>query len=260
MKRIMVAAYDTPFLEYGRRMYRSFARFNPRVPRHFVHFRRNGRDALTPDQIGELADMGVVILDGGDYPDHPRFWDMLLWPAVKGLAWDSLMWVDADTMILRPLTDCWRGGFDFVGHPDRENYGLRTHCSISKNNWILDGIDCARFSTGLWVVSSRKLLKAFYDFVTKTPTGGDRDSDGVTIVVNQGPYTYRQLCGYRWNFSRALITRAEYRGGKIYYREDGREWQPYTAGFSRVPVIPGVRDERMSSPAIDQFYKEQVER
>jgi hypothetical protein len=262
----MVSAFDLPFYDYGVRMYRSFARFNPTVPMHFAHFRRRGEPALHEWQLAELARLGVRVLDvAGEWRVRPYFWDMLLAPAFSGIEWDALMWIDADTMILRPLDPAWKCRVDFAGHPDRHDCGLVTMCNIVGGKVITTDANPqhAKFATGLWVCRSRKLLEAMREYVEhKQPPVGHlmdaNDSDAVTMLVNAGPYTYEQLNGYEWNFSRAMIPKARYRDGQITYREDGRTWRPYTAGFSRVPVIPRVRDIRLGSAALDQFYREVV--
>ena len=252
MKIAMVSAFTGDMADYGLRMYRSFRRFNPDVPMFFADWHDCPR-------LPELVTTGVQVLraDFAVIPaKHPRFRDMLLWPFVKALEWDALVWIDADTMILRPLTSLWTGTVDFAGHPDRDNNGmvLRTgwngakFCCVPGNDW-------AKFASGVWMTRNRALL---LDCYRRTMAGHHRgrDSDVLTAVVNECGYSYHQLDGNLWNFGRQLIDLARYDGKRISYTLDGKTYEPYTAGFSRVPVN-GV-DVRLTSDALDEFYREQV--
>jgi hypothetical protein len=258
MKRIMVSAYDRPFFDYGIRMYRSFARFNPHVPRYFVRFVIRGKEPLDESQVAAIRDLGVKVLTvEGNWPCTPHFWDMLLWPALKDIDWDAMMWVDADAMILRPVDPVWWPRVDFVAIPDRDNDGLRTICDIRNGRIIPGDGPYAMFASGTWVTRSRKLLQHFYDYIdADPPTRTENDQAEMTKIVNLGDYTYEQLNGYLWCFARQMIPLAKYSGNQITYSEHGRTWRPYKAAFSRVPI--DGREHRLTSPALEQFYAEQV--
>lgn len=252
MTRVMISAFDDRLADYGFRMYRSFQRFNPDINCFFANFGTMSRTA-------ELAQMGVrVIPKPAIVPEkRPNFYDALLWPFVEQVEWDKLLWVDADTLICRPLDPIWQYEVDFVGHPDRLKSGLVLTCDYDGQKCACtDGLRMAKFATGIWVTRNVDLLKEVWTRM-KRNGHGLRDSDLFTAVVHAGGFSYAQLNGTLWNFSRDIVPLAQYDGEHIYYRERGRTYHPYAVGFSRVPIKG--KDQRLTSPAIDQFYKERIE-
>lgn len=254
----MVSAFDRAFLDYGVKMYRSFAKFNPTVPMCFADFSQHGWSAIK--DLRPLTSIGVTILRPTETVPTVRhnFWDMLLLPFVDGYEWDAMMWLDADTLVLRDLEPAWaHPKVDYTGHPDRRDGDWVKRCSVVSGR-VVPGDDKTRFASGLWVCRNRKLLADMYEWVRANRPVVGRDSDAITAVVNDGSYSHYQLDGSRFNFGRELIPQAEYHRRRIRYRLADRWVYPYIAAFSRVPVVPGVRDERMRSDALDRFYQEQV--
>jgi hypothetical protein len=253
----MVTAYDHGFADYGLRMFKSFQRFNPTVPMCFADFSRPGWTVGV--KTAELERMGVTILKTVEsFPTvRHNYWDMMLLPFVDRYEWDALMWIDADTLVLRDLEPAWAfKGIDFTGHPDRRDGQWETRCSVL-NDRIVPGDDHPRFASGLWVCRSRRMLADMDAWVKEAKPLRGRDSDAITAIVN-GHYTWKQLDGPQFNFGRELIPQAELYRRRIRYRLDGKVVYPHLAAFSRVPVVPGIRDERMRSDALDKFYREVV--
>lgn len=252
MTRIMVSAFNDQLASYGLRMYRSFHRFNKDIPMFFADFGDMGR-------ISSLEKLGVRVLPQ-PHKAIPKaranFRDMLLYPYVKDWSWDRLLWVDADTLVCRPFDPLWLPNVDFAGHPDRDSSGLLLTCDYDyEHNRAMPGITWAKFATGIWVTRNVDFLKDCYVAV-KEGRFGQRDSDLVTMVANGGDYSYYQLDGNLWNFSRDIVPLASYDGEHIYYKQGGRTYHPYAVGFSRVPR--DGRDRRLTSRAIGQFYRERI--
>lgn len=250
----MVTAYDNRMIDYGRRMLASFRRFNPAIPMYFCDF--GGLDDRQ-----HLIDLGVEVLTSPmPVPKvRPNFWDCLLATFVDQLEWDRLLWIDADTLVLRPIAPALMHDVDFVGHGDRDNNGVMLTCGWDKETMrCTPGVGWIKFASGLWSTSSREMLDTMRTRIKKQHYSPTRDSDLITSVVNQGCYTYRQLDSFTWNFSRNLIPLAKFNGESVYYEMDGRTYHPFTAGFSRVPV--NGRDVRLESDELKRWYRGKVSR
>lgn len=240
-QNLMVCAFtgDHFWFDMACRMYQSFRRFNPNTLMHYCDF-----GWFTCEQRSALAALGVRQLtrEGSAMVKYKNALDLLLWDFVKDLAWDRVMWIDADTLVLAPLEHLFCEPLDFIGHPGRNENGLIT----VEDNMI-------RFATGMFVVGDRRILKRTYAVALRDP-GIYASSMPTTRIVTNG-FTYRQLNGDVYNFSRDIIPLAEFRDGRISYRLNGETIYPKTAGFSR---LGGPDDARHSSPALEQFYEEVI--
>jgi hypothetical protein len=221
-------------------MYQSFARFNKNTPMHFADL-----NILAPEKKDALRKMGVTVLeadtDFGQFKGARACIDMFMEDFVKDLEWDGMMWMDADTLVLRPLEHLFDMPFDFIGHPGRNKKGL-----------ILKEEGLVRFATGMYVVHNRDFLRDYHKMWKKHRTA-QADSMICTRVVNQD-YTFKQLDGRLYNFSRDIIPMARFddRTKMIYYATRERRFYPYTAGFSR------AAGGRKQGKALDRFYREVI--
>lgn len=240
---IMVSAFDAKFMAYGVRMYSSFQRLNPNTKVYFADL-----GILSEDNMAILDRMGVGILkaesDFADFKGGRGCIDQFMEDFVKHMEWDRMMWMDADTMVLRPLEHLFNKDFDFLGHPDRNHDGL-----LLKNK----GRD--RFASGMYVMRSRKLL-AEYRAKIKHKPHATADDHMLTDAVHEGLYSYQQLDGNLFNFSRDAIPLARYDPQKrmVYYDWRGNRYYPYTAGFSR-----SRGDVRHDADGIEAFYRDVID-
>jgi len=252
---LIVSAFDGAFADYGLRMFRSVRHWHPDVRCIFA-------DWGDMPRMDELRQLGVEPLtaDLSRLPrKNPRFRDLMLWEFVKILPWRWLVWIDADTLVLRPIDKLWsHTDADFIGHPDRNERGLILRCSYDCNRWqCVEGDRMLKFAAGVWATQNRALLYDCQQRVVNRQHRG-RDSDVLTAAVYYNLLHARQLNGHYWNFGRQLIETALYDVEKqrVYYEFEGIRYETFVAAFSRVPVN-GV-DVRQTSPAIEQFYQEVI--
>lgn len=249
--KIMVSAFDDKLADYGVKMYRSFARFNPGVPMFFCDYGDMTRTA-------ELEALGVKLLRAKcELPKkHPRFRDMMLLPFLEDVPWDGVLWIDADTLVLRPLGAIWEIDADIIGHPDRADGGLLRTCDYDKaRHCCIPGTRWQKFASGVWATRQPAVLLMMWNTMLTGRHAG-RDSDVLTAVANCGEFTAHQLDGNFWNFGRQLIPLAENCSGRVVACIDGNYYRPYVAAFSRVPV--DGKDIRPRSAALDKFYRETI--
>lgn len=200
---------------------------------------------LTSEQHKILQDIGVTRLSksSSDSVTYKCCVNLLIEDYVDGIRWDSLMWVDADTMILRPLNEVFEllMRYDFVGHPGRDKKGL----IVEENNMT-------RFATGMWGTSSKQLVKDLR-CLARRYKNAKVDSRLVTKLVNE-QYSFYQLDGNTYNFSRNIIPLAKFVDKHIEYNIGKHKYLPYTAGFSQCTNGSG----RRNSKDINAFYNEVI--
>lgn len=234
----MVSLFDKKFEIWAYMMFRSFAHFNPNIQMYY--------GAVPPSKElnhGMLQSTGAKFLPkrGGLEFKHKAVCDLALKEYVAGVLWKKLMWLDADTIVLRSLEHLFDiDGYDFIGHPGRGENGLITSAG-----------HLTRYALGMYITNRRRFLDDLYHLGVSNPSL-QGESMPCTKIINRS-YQHLQLDGNEYNFGRDLIDTAEYDGKRISYCYAGKRYYPYTANYSR--LSSGKRKE---SKAISQFWREVV--
>ena len=248
MKTIIVSAFDNKFMDYAERMYKSFSFFHPNIPMYCCKF-----DLSNPEKE-RLQKIGVTCLDRTQSYEikDGRCFDLALWDFLKNLDFDQMLWTDADTMFVSPVTEIFSLKYDFIGHPGR-----------NKNGLVFRPLDVAfyngihkygkYYATGLWVANTKQILIEFQKFIMQNPQT-TFDSIPATDIVNE-KFTHYQLDGNLYNFSRDVVCRAKFENGKIHYEENCKIHFPKTVGFSTLD-----NKTRAHSLEVDKFYEEVIEK
>lgn len=274
MKTVVISAFDAPFFDYATRMYDSVRAFHPELELYA------GDLGLLPPQRDILESMGVKVLQ------HPKaallrenklrlcFGDFLLYSFLEDIYFDQVMWIDADTMVLRRMDEALNmvAGIDptphypkfcnyVIGHPGRhaggpirtmgERFAIApgtTHRDFIEQEmeWIGEG---KYIATGLWLTTDIAFLHDLDEMVYRMH-GLTDDSPVFSALMNFRKMQVLHLDPATWNFSRHLVNQARYEHGQIVY---GNGIKPFTVGFSLTD-----NGTRLGSPAIDQFYRDVI--
>lgn len=272
-KTIIVSAFDAPFFEYALRMYASVRFFHPEIELYALDL------GLTEDQMNTLNFLHITVLQ------HPRsdllkarrlrlcFGDFLLHSFLQGVKYDIVIWIDADTMLLKridPLILDLTHYEEVVGHPGRNIsgpiYTMGQRYSVAPTTTHREFIDAhlAPFddkapyiATGLWGTTNKGFLAVLDGLIDHMHDLTD-DSPVFSAAMHRFCKTYQQLDPALWNFSRELLKNAQLRldydrprHSRVWYQpENTNSWiYPFTAGFSLTDS--GARGH---GNAIDQFY------
>src|SRR2546421_5218920 len=106
-------------------MYLSLKLFHPELPLYA------GDLGLTSTQRRALAVLGVSVLDtpraevirARELPLTYGHFLLHAYLSEAGVAWDSVLWIDADTLVLRPIDEIFEHDVDVAGHPGRNVHG-----------------------------------------------------------------------------------------------------------------------------------------
>lgn len=276
MKIVAISAFDAPFFEYAKRMYNSLRAFHSGLEMWA------GDLGLTNEQVNELCRMGIKVVTSGRTSILKRhglrlcFGDMLLHSLLQGVDYDAALWIDADTMILRPITaeleaignraSCRKW---VIGHPGRHAGGaiwnMDSRYAIAPGTTHREAIEehllwkphGKYIATGLWATNDREFLNQL-DKAVDLLHGLTDDSPIFSAVAHwfneyAAPLEMIHLDPATWNFSRQLVDQARYEQNQIVYGDARVPIKPYTVGFSLTD-----NGRRLGSPAIDQFYREHV--
>lgn len=262
MKTVAISAFDSGFFNYALRMYTSLRAWHPDLPMYA------GDLGLQPRQVELLESMGVKVLQTQRshvlHHNHLRlcFGDFLLHSFLvnNSIAFDKVLWIDADTLILKPINLAWELQADVVGHPGRhaggpiwtmgERWKLfpgtchREELKAIGIDWPSDA--APYIATGLWCTSSKPFLKVLDESLDKL-FGLTDDSPVFSAIADAYDLDVFQLEPETWNFSRQMVATADYRHGEI--RSPASIYKPYTAGFSLCDD-----GKRGTSKALDDFY------
>ena len=237
---MMISLFDKPFEEQAYRLFKSFRHFHPNIPMYY--------GVVPPsDELnhGMLQSVGAQFLEktGEITVKHKNVCDLCLKEYIQDLPWTKMMWVDADTLILGNLNHLFEtDDYDFIGHPGRNKGGL-----IWKRG------DLTYFALGMYVTSSKRFIDELYDIAKQNPRILT-ESETCTRMINK-KFTFVQLNGNLYNFSRDIVPLAEYDVEKkqIFYRLGQLIYYPYTVGFSGLD-----NGQKPFSPAIEKFYEEVI--
>lgn len=261
MKTVAISAFDAGFFHYALRMYTSLKAWHPDLPMYA------GDLGLEPRQVELLESLGVKVLQSKRVEVLKAnklrlcFGDFLLHSFLvnNSIAFDKVLWIDADTLILRPINEVWQKDADVVGHPGRHAGGPiwtmgdrwklfpntchREELEAAHIPWPVD--DAPYIATGLWCTRAKGFLMALDEMLDRLH-GLTDDSPVFSAVAKVLSLNVFQLNPDLWNFSRQMVKNAIYQSQQIIY---GGGLKPYTAGFSLCDD-----GKRGTSKALDDFY------
>lgn len=233
---LMINACDTKFFHYAKKMYTSFKQFNTTE----MFF---GNVDCSEKQTAELEGLGVHILATTKIDVFKKnklsfnLLDLILYDFLENVNYDKIMWIDADTMILRNVEALFDFDVDFVGHPGRKGDGA-----------IITTDNTPYFAMGLWVTRRKDFLKCLS---LKINNLHNKKSDRIYIrsAIDELDLSFHQLDPSIWNFSRELVKTAEFDEQGIFYKV-----YPATIGFS-------LQDDMMrgQSEAVEDWYETYIE-
>lgn len=232
----MISCCDQKFFGYVVNMFKSFQKFNKNTKMFF------GNVDCTLEQLEFINELGITIVESDQVQVLKQrkmsltFLDCLLGDYLKGVNFDKVMWVDADTLILRNIEGLFNYKEDFVGHSGRNNDG--SIISVKGDMYI---------SPGLWVTKSKTLLKELLE-ETKVTEYKDEDGKVIRKLLKKLKLKIKLLDSSIWNFSRELVRLAELDEKGIFYKV-----RPATIGFSRMGV-----DGRGSSEGIKKWIEKNI--
>lgn len=256
-ENIVLSIFDDKFLPHAMRMYRSF-KFHDQTTKLYA-----GSIDLSKESVRKLNKMGVEVLSapGKQMPKNLCLCDMLMDDYLKGVNWRRAMWIDADTIILRPVSHLFSMDYDFICHGGSVEVGFFNQNTNSpypfKSTWISRRIvnDClveeckwgSFFAMGLWVATPevvkdlRKLLKRNMN--------AEFEGDICSEMINK-KYRCFQLNGFEWSLGTMQNDRISVRNGEVLFSSNGKTYRPYQFGYSRIDA----NGSRPKCPAIEKFY------
>lgn len=260
----MISAFDHAFYGYAERLFESLHVFNPGLDRYA------GDLGLLPQDRAGLERMGVRVVSHArtDLLRQHRlslcFGDFLVWSFLANIQFDQVLWIDADTLILRPLEPALQAcprPQGLVGHPGRHRLGpiwtMEARFQAAPGSTHRDFIDRhigwtdgPYLATGLWLTNDRAFLRSLDDLID-VMYGLTVDSPVFSAVAHHRHLPIVQLDPDLWNFSRDLVCQARLVNGEIVY---GSDLRPYTVSFSRTDD-----DTRLGSHGIEHFYRNVIE-
>ena len=259
-----ISVFDSKYFDYAVRMYVSLRAFAPAL-RLFA-----GDLGLVERERNLLAALGVEVLQCErsrlikDRGLHPTFGHFLLHSYLKGISWDRVSWIDADTLILGDISELYSYDVDVVGHPGRSNKGpiwklgeIYPFYPAGAKQWIDQHLSCPEdapyITGGVWCTRSPRFLEFLDSLIDIIPPEHFPGEPPLfTAAIQHLGLSSHQLDPAIWNFGREVLLQARLEDGKIIYGENVR---PKTAAFSNMDH--GVK---ASSSAVDQFYATVVRR
>jgi hypothetical protein len=252
MKNIVISIFNNEFVNYALKMYNSYRFFDKTTPLYA------GSLNLSSENIKKIESIGVKILKSKtDFiPKNLCVCDLILKDFVEDLNYDSIMWIDADTVILRPINYIFNLPYDFIGHGGdvetgkfffkrKRSWLFRETINdnlIEKNKWG------NHYAMGLWVAKNKKIINDFYDLIIEKKDLW-YEGDVCSELINK-KYSNFQLNGFEWSLGTRQIKDIFYKNNKVFYKTNNKLYMPYQFGYSRLD-----NGERPICKAIESFYK-----
>lgn len=255
---IVVSIFDDKFVDYATRMYRSF-KFFDRDTKMYA-----GSIGLSDSSRKKIESLGVEVIDNssGMVPKNLCISDLMMHDYMRGLEWDKVMWIDADTIILRPISHIFDLEFDFVGHGGNVELGFyeenpRSKIHLLRNTWIsrheIDGKLVERckwgdfFAMGLWVAGRDVVEDMWRLFLSNKDAAFEGDI--CSKMLAEKGYRTLQMNGYEWAIGTMQNEEIHLESGQVVFEKNGRKYKPYQFGYSR------TNKGRPRCDAVDKFYK-----
>lgn len=256
-KNIIISIFDEKFIDYALRMYRSYRFFDKKTELYA------GSVDLSLKSKKKLISMGVKILESKTkkVPKYLQLCDLTIKDYVYDLNWDNLMWIDADTIILRSISHLFDENFDFIGHGGNIDLGYfpqeSKNCYPYKSTWInreiKDNIlveECKWgkfFAMGLWLVRNKNIIDDLY-FLYEKNINANFEGDICSEFLNK-KYSCKQLDGFEWSIGTLQNDLLHFEKNQVVLKINSNKYYPYQFGYSR------INDERPKCKAIEKFYK-----
>lgn len=237
----MVTAF-TPEPEWFTRAIRclkSFRQFNETTVPCYCDF-----GWFSPEQRTNLEWLGIRRLTRASFhvPTRKSWLDLLLRDFLEGQEWEKVMWLDADSIILRNLEDLFSRSEDFVSPPARGRQGCFT---------VEDGQP--RYSMNMWVTSSLDLLEDMYRLSMHEVADPGNEGHLVSKILNK-KYRAAHIAGTLYNFGRDIYPTACCTQGQISYKHKDAVILPAIATNSRLDD-----GSRPVSAAMEHYLTSQVD-
>lgn len=255
-ENIVLSIFDDKFINHAIRMYRSF-RFHDQVTKLYA-----GSIDLSEKSIKKLNRIGVEVLDFLDkkIPKSLCLCDLMMHDYLRGLDWKKAMWIDADTIVLRPVSHLFKMDYDFICHGGGVEIGFFDENPAGpypfKSTWISRRVvgdclveDCKWgkfFAMGLWVATP----EVARDFRLLLDQNMDATFEGdiCSEMLNER-YKTLQLNGFEWSLGTMQNEKILMRNGEVVFNA-GKSYKPYQFGYSRTDA----EGSRPICPVIEKFY------
>jgi hypothetical protein len=254
----VVSIFDDDFVGYALRMYRSF-RFFDRETKMYA-----GSMGISDDNKKKLRSLGIEILESksGIVPKNLCICDLMMHDYLRQVEWDKVMWIDADTIVLRPISHLFELEFDFVGHGGNVDIGFYEQDRMSaahllRNTWISryekEGrlVEKCRwgdfFAMGLWVAGKKVVEEMWSLFLSNTDAAFEGDI--CSRMFSEKGYKTLQMDGYEWSIGTLQKDELRFESGEVVFERLGRKCKPYQFGYSRTDR------GRPRCDAVEKFYK-----
>jgi len=260
MINIIISIFDEAFMFHAMRMYKSYRFFDKETKMYA------GSINLSQKSIEKLESIGVEVLFNKkkEVPKHLQLCDLIIEDYIEDVEWDSLMWIDADTIVLRPLNHLFSQDFDFICHGGNINLGYfkqgAFNCYPYKSTWIKREIKNNElvetckwgdfFAMGLWVAKNKELIKDF-NLLYKKNKRSYFEGDICSELLN-AKYKCKQLDGFEWSVGTLQNDLLYYENDKVILKVGDKKHFPYQFGYSR------IGEERPECEAIEKFYKKRI--
>jgi flavodoxin len=257
MKNIVLSIFDEKFMHHAIRMYKSYRFFDKKTNLYA------GSLGLSEKSIRKLNSIGVNVLKSKKniIPKNLCICDLLAKDYIENLDYDNVMWIDADTIILRPVDFLFKKEFEFIGHGGNIKIGDFKqncyNCYPYKSTWIRREIkdnflheSCKWgdfFAMGLWVAKNKKIIDDFYELYEKNQQASF-EGDICSELINS-KYRSKQLNGLEWSLGTLQNDLIFFENGKITLHFLEKKYYPFQFGYSR------INNERPVCEAIEKFYK-----
>lgn len=256
-ENIVISIFDEKFIHHAIRMYRSF-RFHDQTTKLYA-----GSIDLSEESANKLRKMGVEVLDflNKKIPKNLCMCDLMMNDYLRGISWKKAMWIDADTIILRPISHLFNMDYDFVGHGGSVEIGFFEENPNGpyplKSTWISREVihdrlveECrwgSFFAMGLWVATPEvvKELRKLLDKNMEARFEGDICSE----MINR-KFKAIQLNGFEWSLGTMQNENISIENSEIVFKMNEKSYKPYQFGYSRM----GPEGFRPICPAIERFY------
>lgn len=260
MKNIVISIFDEKFIDYAVKMYKSYKLFDKKTKLYAGSIDLSEKSKKKLNSI----DVEVLLSKTKIVPKNLCVCDLLIKDYIENLEWDNLMWIDADTIILRPVHHIFDEPFDFIGHGGNVQLGFfeqqEKSCYPYKSTWISREIENNKliekckwgffFSMGLWVAKNKNIINDFYDLYQSNPEAyfeGDICSKLLNLKYNS-----KQLDGLEWSVGTLQNSLLSYENRKVVMTFENKKYYPFQFGYSR------INNKRPICNAIEKFYKNKM--
>ena len=250
---IVISAFDDGFMDYAIPMYMSVKRFHPELPLFA------GSLGLSDKNQKIIQSLGVTVLENkGFVPDHLCLSDLILQSFLEGVCFRSVMWIDADTLMLRPFSHLFDMPYEFIGHGGNIEEGRfefnhpRSFIERKEIKGTLVETDKwgLHYAMGLWVARNPQILVDFYELARKHKNNW-YEGDICSELINK-KYHHHQLDGYLWSLGSYHKFGLDEKG--VFHKWKEKTHYPYQVGFSR--KSDGSREE---NEVISRFYETKIQ-